>query len=72
LKVSRFIFYFEIPFPYKMPHPPKYVRDAFGREFKLSLFIDRYGRPYYRYIKYKFTAAGKIGIVFSRIASGFR
>ena len=55
-----------------MPHLPKYVRDPFGREFKLSLIIDRHGRPHYRYIQYKFTTTEKIGIVFATIANGFR
>jgi hypothetical protein len=54
-----------------MPHLPKYVRDAAGREFKLKLFIDRYGRPHYRYVQYRFTAAEKIGIVFATVAAGF-
>jgi hypothetical protein len=55
-----------------MPHLPKYVRDAQGREFKLCLLIDRKGRPHYRYVQYKFTLAEKIGITFATIASGFR
>ena len=54
-----------------MPHLPKYVRDAQGREFKLKLFIDHYGRPHYRYVQYKFTTAEKIGIVFKVVADGF-
>jgi hypothetical protein len=56
----------------KMPHLPKYIRDAAGREFKLKLFIDHYGRPHYRYVQYKFTLAEKVGLVFKVVADGFR
>ena len=54
-----------------MPHLPKYVRDPYGREYKLRLVIDKYGRPHYRYFRINFTAAEKIGITFVAIAKGF-